>query len=78
MIAYFFYRYLKKWKHRQVVLWVAPILIVLVGFSRIYLGVHYLSDVLAGFLLGALWVLLGISLVEMMAYRRNRLSKQDT
>jgi undecaprenyl-diphosphatase len=48
------------------------ILIILVGFSRIYLGVHYLSDVLAGFLVGALWLLVGISLIEAMMYRSNK------
>lgn len=31
-------------------------LIALVGFSRLYLGVHYLSDVLGGFALGATWL----------------------
>lgn len=32
------------------------ILIILVGFSRLYLGVHYLTDVLAGLALGAVWI----------------------
>jgi membrane-associated phospholipid phosphatase len=32
-------------------------LILAIGFSRIYLGVHYLSDVMAGFLGGGAWVL---------------------
>lgn len=34
----------------------ALILAVLVGFSRIYLGVHYPSDVAAGFAAGIVWV----------------------
>lgn len=35
-----------------------------VGFSRLYIGVHYLSDVLAGGLLGFSWLLIGINLAE--------------
>ncbi len=32
------------------------ILFVLVGFSRVYLNVHWVSDVIAGFALGAFWL----------------------
>ena len=34
---------------------VAASLILAIGFSRIYLGVHYPSDVLAGYTVGLLW-----------------------
>jgi hypothetical protein len=41
-----------------VALALATVLIVGVGISRIYLGAHWLSDVLGGYLAGALWLLL--------------------
>jgi membrane-associated phospholipid phosphatase len=34
----------------------AAFLIAMIGFSRIYLGVHYPSDVIAGYCAGAVWV----------------------
>jgi undecaprenyl-diphosphatase len=38
-------------------LWIAAaVLIAAIGFSRIYLGVHYATDVIAGYLAAAIWV----------------------
>ncbi len=43
---------------RRHVWWLAaaPLLIAAIGFSRIYLGVHWFSDVMFGWLFGAIWV----------------------
>lgn len=39
-------------------------LIFLIGFSRIYLKVHYPSDVLAGFAAGFIWLLISVFLIN--------------
>jgi len=40
------------------------VLIVLIGFSRVYLRVHYASDVAAGFIIGLLWLLLSLTVLK--------------
>ena len=45
------------------------VLVLAMGLSRIGLGVHYLSDVWAGYLLGTLCLLVGIALNEWLSAR---------
>jgi undecaprenyl-diphosphatase len=40
------------------------VLIILIGFSRVYLRVHYASDVAAGFIIGLLWLLLSLAVLK--------------
>jgi undecaprenyl-diphosphatase len=46
---------------RTAVLWLVPIYLVLLGLARVYVGQHWPSDVLGGYLLGALWLWLCIT-----------------
>lgn len=63
-IAYIVARDMPETRQRfEMVYWTA-VLIGLVGFSRLLLGVHYASDVAAGFLVGSFWLLLGFALAE--------------
>ena len=58
---------------RQIgILMAAAGLILLIGFSRLYLGVHYLSDVIAGFSLGLAWVALCVVLLHLRLRLRTR------
>jgi membrane-associated phospholipid phosphatase len=40
------------------------LLIMLIGFSRVYLRVHYVSDVLAGFIVGLLWLVISLEVLN--------------
>ena len=51
------------------------IFILLIGFSRVYLHVHYASDVLAGFAAGLLWVIVAVySLQKLERYSRRNIA----
>ena len=56
MLAYFAVLALRTWEWRVGVVCGAALLVVLIGFSRMYLGVHYFSDVIAGYAAGGVWL----------------------
>lgn len=58
---------------RRIPIWtVAALLVAAIGLSRIYLGVHYPSDVIAGYLAATLWVSTLVTLDRMRIRRKGR------
>lgn len=68
LLAYLLVRHAPH-SRRPLIAAAAVLLIVFVGASRVVLQVHYLSDVLAGYLASAAWVALWIGALEAMRWR---------
>jgi len=66
-LGYLLIRDSATWRRRVNWFFATLVLVLLIGLSRLILGVHYLSDVWGGYLVGALWLIIGISLNEWLA-----------
>lgn len=64
LLFYFLIRNNSSFKTWGILTVMAFVFWILIGISRLYLGVHYFSDVIAGYMLGFLWLLLSISIIE--------------
>lgn len=70
MIAYLLIKATDSWKLRSLLIIMAVFIATLIGFSRIYLQVHYLSDVLAGLAGGLFWLSICITGLELYDVKR--------
>ncbi len=59
-----------RWSTRVALVAAAVFMVALVAFSRVYLGAHYLSDVLAAMAVGSAW--LAVCITAMSTLRRSR------
>lgn len=52
-------------QHAKAFYWIAAVLIIAIGFSRLYLGVHWPTDIIAGYGIGFLWISVCIALLRL-------------
>ena len=74
IIAFIAWHYVRTTSRRVLLLLFATFMIIAIGTSRIYLGVHYPSDVVGGIAASALWLTIVISVYSWHQNRRKHFS----
>lgn len=69
LIIYFIYKKVEDKRVRNVLMILIGFLILAIGFSRIYLGVHFASDVIGGFLISIIYLVCAIKLLNLKYYK---------
>lgn len=64
LLIYFIYKYFKNKKLKIFLITLLSLIIILIGISRVYLGVHFVSDVISGFLLSLSYLIIFIKVIN--------------
>ena len=70
-LIYLIYKYVKNKYLKWTLITILGMLIISIGISRIYLGVHYTSDVIAGFLIAISYLIIYISILNKFVLERD-------
>ena len=74
-LIYLIYKNVKNKKIKWTLIIILSILICFIGLSRIYLGVHYTSDVLGGFLISISYLVIYASIVKKFIFASSQTTK---
>lgn len=77
LVTYFLFRSFESWIIRTLVFFTGISLIGLIGFSRIYLGIHWPSDIAASFASAAAWLTIMITILEIRQTVRMSYEDED-
>lgn len=72
LIIYFVYRHVENRIIKVVLISLLSAVIFMIGLSRVYLRVHYASDVLAGFCAGIVWLFASILILRKIEFYSKR------
>lgn len=59
----------RSWNKKVNIFFATVFVIIAIGFSRVYLGEHYISDVWSGYLVGGMWLIIAVSFSEWLRYQ---------
>lgn len=76
-LIYLIYKYINNKHLKRTLIIILSVLICIIGVSRIYLGVHYTSDVLGGFLISFAYLIIYIELVNKFVLEKNKDDKKE-
>lgn len=76
-LIYLIYKYINNKYLKNSLIIFLSILICIIGITRIYLGVHYTSDVLGGFFISIAYLVIYIELINKFALEKNSDDKKE-
>lgn len=73
LLIYIIYEEMKNVWLKWSLIFLISCLILSIGLSRIYLRVHYASDVIAGLCMGFMWIVISLSIIHLLEKQKSKL-----